>query len=207
MEQDPAARLRILIAEGRGKRFQQVTDAVASLGHEVVAHEMELAEVGEATARLKPEVAIVIVGESTEGALRMIGRIVQEAACPVIAVLAVQDRAFINEAAKRGIFAYIVDGEDPEEFQGSIDIVLRRFAEFTNLEGAFGRRAVTERAKGVLMERHSLDEHQAFALLRDHARRSNRKIVDIAEALLASHQLLSNSRTQEPHSAPSDLPE
>jgi hypothetical protein len=53
-----------------------------------------------------------------------------------------------------------------------IDIVLRRFAEYHDLEGAFGGRAVTERAKGILMERHSVDEADAFGMLRDHSRRT-----------------------------------
>ena len=44
--------------------------------------------------------------------------------------------------------------------------MLRRFAEFQDLEGAFGRRAVTERAKGILMERHAVDETAAFEMLR-----------------------------------------
>ena len=46
-------------------------------------------------------------------------------------------------------------------------IVLRRFAEYHDLEGAFGRRALTERAKGILMERHSIDEDRAFEMLRE----------------------------------------
>jgi AmiR/NasT family two-component response regulator len=163
---------------------------VRSLGHEVVAHETDLSEVGAATAALKPDVAFVVVGESGDEALRMIGKIVQEAACPVITILEVQDRAFVMEAAKRGIFAYIADGGDGDELQSSIDIVLRRFAEFHNLEGAFGRRAVTERAKGILMERHSIDEQEAFGMLREDARRTNRKIVDVAEAVLTTFRLL-----------------
>jgi hypothetical protein len=79
----------------------------------------------------------------------------------VIALLEAKDSEFVNEAAKRGIFAYITDG-DSEQLQSSIDVVLRRFAEYHNLEGAFGRRALTERAKGILMERHAVDEHGAF---------------------------------------------
>jgi len=108
----------------------------------------------------------------------------------VIAILDVPDRAFINEAAKRGIFAYISDGDDPEELQSSIDIVLRRFAEYHDLEGAFGRRAVTERAKGILMERHGIEEAAAFNMLRDHARSHNRKMVDVAEEIVSTHRLL-----------------
>jgi hypothetical protein len=48
------------------------------------------------------------------------------------------------------------------------------------------------------MERHSLDEQQAFHLLREHARRTNRKIADVAEAVLASHRLLSGGKEPMP---------
>ena len=55
--------------------------------------------------------------------------------------------------------------------QSAIDIVLRRFAEYHALEGGVRTPAVTERAKGILMERHDVDEHAAFNMLRDEARR------------------------------------
>jgi AmiR/NasT family two-component response regulator len=113
---------------------------------------------------------------------------VQEAACPVIALIHAPDPGFVREASKRGIFAYITDAEG--DWQSSIDIVLRRFAEYHDLEGAFGRRAVTERAKGILMERHSVDEATAFEMLRDHARAANRKLVDVAGAVVDGHRLL-----------------
>src|SRR5437764_14751322 len=183
-------RLRVLIANHLSERLDQVAEAVRGLGHGVLARRASLEEVGAATAAEKPDLAIVIVEESSEHALALIGRIVREATSPVIAVLDVEDREFIAEAAKRGIFAYIAGRTDPDELQSSIDVALRRFAEYHSLEGAFWRRAVTERAKGVLMERHSIDEQEAFNLLREHARRTNRKIVDVAEAVTATHRLL-----------------
>jgi AmiR/NasT family two-component response regulator len=183
--------LRILIAHERAERLTEVARAVITLGHEVVERSIGIGDVGRATIEERPDVAIVIVGpDSGPQALRSIDTIVKEAACPVIAILDVQDRAFINEAAKRGIFAYIADGKDPEELQSAIDIVLRRFAEYHALEGAFGRRAVTERAKGILMERHGIDEQAAFHMLRDHARRHNRKMVDVAQEIVSTHRLL-----------------
>jgi len=132
---------------------------------------------------------LVVVGEN-DGSLAMIERIVKEAACPVIAILDVEDAAFVDQAARLGIFAYIADGMDEQELQSSIDIALRRFAEYHALEGAFGRRALTERAKGILMERHDLSEQEAFNMLRDHARRSSRKVVDIAQSVVESRSLL-----------------
>jgi response regulator NasT len=72
----------------------------------------------------------------------------------------------------------------------ALDITLRRFAEYHDLQGAFGRRAQTERAKGILMERHQIGERQAFAMMRDHARRGGHKLIDIAQAINSGHVIL-----------------
>jgi len=181
--------LRVLIANERRDRLALVVPIVAALGHEVIAREIDVEDVGPVTVRERPDVALVGLGESSDHALGLIEKIVQEAACPVIALLHASDRTFVREASKRGVFAYITDA-DSLDWQSSIDIVLRRFAEYHELEGAFGRRAVTERAKGILMERHSVDEAAAFDMLREHSRSTNRKLVDIASAVVDGHRLL-----------------
>lgn len=181
--------LRVLIANQRPERLELVTNLVQALGHQVVARELEVEEVGEVTRRERPDVALVGLGESSEHALELIGKIVHEAACPVIALLEQADSEFVNEAAKRGIFAYLTDG-DPDQLQSALDIVLRRFAEYHNLEGAFGRRAMIERAKGILMAIHGVDEQQAFEMLRSDSQHNGRKLVDLAEAVVHSHRLL-----------------
>jgi AmiR/NasT family two-component response regulator len=195
MDEGGPDRLRILVSDGQGHRLDEVLKSLTELGHEVVG-QTELGEVAAASASVRPDAAIVIVGESTERALDLIGRIVTEAACPVIAILDLEDEAFIRQAAKRGIFAYITLGRDAAALQSSLDVVLSRFAEYQGLEGAFARRAITERAKGILMERHSTDEKRAFEMLRDEARRSNRKIVDVAEAVAMSVNLLPRSQAE-----------
>ena len=181
--------LRVLIANERSDRLDYVTGVVVSLGHEVVARSIEVGEVASVTRRERPDVALVGLGDSSDHALELIGEIVHQAACPVITLLETDDHVFIGEAARRGVFAYITD-TDRSQLQDSIEIVLRRFAEFQNLEGAFGRRAIIERAKGILMERHSVDEDDAFDMLRTHARSANRKLVDIAAAVVDGHRLL-----------------
>jgi response regulator NasT len=182
-------RLRVLIANERKDRLALVAPIVAGLGHEVIAREIDVADVGAVTARERPDVALVGLGESSQHALDLIDKIVREAACPVIVLLHAPDPAFVKEASKRGVFAHISDN-DVEDWQSSIDIVLRRFAEYHDLEGAFGRRAVTERAKGILMERHSIDENAAFEMLRERSRADNRKLIDLATAVVDGHRLL-----------------
>jgi len=146
--------LRVLIANERKDRLALVAPIVAALGHEVITREIELEDVGVVTARERPDVALVGLAQSSDHALGLIEKIVGEATCPVILLIDDPDPAFVKEASKRGIFAYITDAE-AEDWQSSIDIVLRHFTEYHDLEGAFGRRAVIERAKGILMERHS----------------------------------------------------
>jgi AmiR/NasT family two-component response regulator len=191
--------LRVLIANERRDRLALVVPIVAALGHEVIAREIEVDDVGAVTARERPDVALVGLGESSDHALSLIEKIVQEAACPVIVLIHAPDPDFVREASKRGVFAYITDA-GAGDWQSSIDIVLRRFAEYHDLEGAFGRRATIERAKGILMERHSIDDTGAFDMLRDRSRAANRKLIDIAAAVVDGHPLLPK-QAQEPPGA------
>jgi response regulator NasT len=181
--------LRVLIANERKDRLAVVAPIVIALGHEVIAREIDIDEVGAVTARERPDVALVGLGDSSAHALGLIDKIVREAACPVIVLLHARDPEFIKEASKRGVFAHISDAE-VDDWQSAIDIVLRRFAEYHELEGAFGRRALTERAKGILMERHAIDEAGAFELMRETSRIENRKMIDLATAIVDGYRLL-----------------
>jgi AmiR/NasT family two-component response regulator len=104
-----ASHLRVLIANEKRDRLQQLAGVVAGLGHTVIARETDVGEVGPATAREHPDVALVGLGRSSEHALELISEIVHAAACPVSALLDGEDPAYVNEAAKRGVFAYIAD--------------------------------------------------------------------------------------------------
>jgi AmiR/NasT family two-component response regulator len=186
---DETQHLRVLIANERRDRLELVAEVITGLGHEVIASEVEVETIAEVTAREQPDVALVGLGLSTDHALHMIELIVRESFCPVIALLAAEEPAYIHEAAKRGVFAYIVD-TTPEELQSAIDITLQRFSEYHSLQGAFGRRAVIEQAKGILMARHSIDADKAFERLRDHSQHTGRKLSDVATAMVDSHLLL-----------------
>jgi len=191
MQAGSRRQLRILLADGQPESLDFVARMVVRLGHVVVAKETDIAVVAALSEQDPPDVAVVVVGESSRHALELIRQIVREATCPAIVLLRVEDSAFVDEAAACGVFAYIANGSMSDaQLEGAISVVLRRFAEYHDLQGAFGRRATTERAKGVLMERHSVDEQTAFAMLRDQARHGGRKLVEIAQAVLDAQALL-----------------
>ena len=158
---DRTHHLRVLIANERPDRLALLADVVTGLGHEVIASEIHVSEVAAVTSRDRPDVALVGLGESSEHALQLITEIVRGTFCPVIALLRGYDAEWIDEAAKRGVYAYIVDTR-PAELQSAIEITLRRFAELQDAQGAFERRnaeilhdaAVTQSRRRNVLELH-----------------------------------------------------
>jgi AmiR/NasT family two-component response regulator len=189
MADDERHHLRVLIANEKRSRLQILAQVVAGLGHEVIAREIDVASVGPATARERPDVALVGLVLDSDHALNLIAGIVRESSCPVIALLSASNPGYVREAARRGVFAYIVE-TNAEDLQSAIDVTLQRFAEYHSLQGAFGRRALIEQAKGILMARHSVNADRAFEMLRDHSQHNGRKLADVAAAVVESHLLL-----------------
>jgi response regulator NasT len=180
---------RVLIARDRHARLDPVADVVARLGHDAVVRQLGAADVADAIASEHPEVVLVGFGSSSEGLLELVSAFVNEASCPVIALLGDDDPDLIREAARRGVFACVVH-DDAADLEGAIDVAVGRFAEYHRLEEAFGRRAVIEQAKGILMERHAIDDAAAFTMLREHSQHTGRKLIAVAEGVVKSHQLL-----------------
>src|SRR5262245_52061611 len=190
MATDQTEPLRVFIANERDERLDVITGIVRKLGHDVIARNIGIEQVGPETRAELPDIALVGLGLDAEHALDQITEIVHEAACPVIALLDVSNPAYVTEAATRGVFAYVILDDDPQELQSALEIKLLRFAEFHNVEGAFGRRATIEQAKAILMERHGIPPDQAFKQLREHSQQTGRKLVDVAQAVIESHRLL-----------------
>lgn len=192
---EPEHHLQVLIANEQHARLETITAIVERLGHEIVGRDVEIADVGPLSRSTGAEIALVGLGLDGEHALEQISAIVQEAACPVIAVLDAEDPSYVHEAAKRGVFAYVIlDGDNTGELENALDITLRRFAEFRSLQGAFGRRAIIEQAKGILMERNCIDAEAAFALLKSHSQQNGHKLIHVAEAVTQTYSLLRSAR-------------
>ena len=195
MAPEAESRLQVLIANERDARLESITAIVERLGHDVLAGGVDIGQVGSLSRSTGAEVALVGLGLDGEHALEQISAIVHEAACPVIAVLDAKDTSYVSEAAKRGVFAYVIlDEDDTSELENALEITLRRFAEFRSLQGAFGRRAIIEQAKGIIMERNGIDAEAAFALLKAHSQKTGHKLIDVAEAVTQTHDLLPSAR-------------
>lgn len=189
--------IRILLANEREEDLRALGDVLDELGHEVMPFAVSVEEAIELIAREDPDLAFVVLDGDDEHGLALISETVEYAEGPVlVTVRQAESPRTIAQAADMGIAGY-VDSWAPEDVQGAIEVALRRHREerrltekVSQLESALERRAVIERAKGILMERHSVDERRAFELLREHARSSGRRVVEVAQSVLEGHALL-----------------
>ena len=196
--------LTVLLADEDERALERLCEVLQHLGHEVTPFAVSVQEATELILREDPDLTIVVVHQDDDHALALIAEAVEAASGPVIAQLRGRDDMdFVARAAERGIAAY-VESNDPRVVQASIEVTIRRYREAARLnekvqqlETALERRAVIERAKGILMDRHAITDKAAFQLMRDHARSGNRRVVEVAKAVVEGHALLPARGAQE----------
>ena len=190
--------LRILAADEDEGTLRATDDLLSGLGHTVTGHVVNVSRVGDLIASEDPDLSVVVVDDDDDHALDLIEEICEYARGPIIVLLGTHDPTFVRSAAERGIDAF-ARPKFEEEVQGAIELAMKRHGErrrlteqVEQLESALERRGTIERAKGILMERHAVDERQAFELMRQQARRSNRRVIELAHAVADGHSLLPN---------------
>jgi AmiR/NasT family two-component response regulator len=189
--------LTVLLADEDEQALETLGGVLQRLGPDVTPFAVSVEEAAELIVREDPDLTIVVVHRNDDHALALIGESVELASGPVIAQLrGREDVDFVARAAERGISAY-VESNDPQHVQASIEVAIRRYREaarlnekVVQLESALERRAVIERAKGIVMERHGIGDRAAFERLRDHARNTNRRVVEVAQSVVDGHALL-----------------
>ncbi len=188
--------LRILAADEDEETLKATDVLLAGLGHDVTAHAVTVSQAGDLIAREDPDLSVVVVHDDDEHALELIEEICEYARGPLIVLLGTPDSSFVRNAAERGMDAFARPRFE-EEVQGAIELAMRRHGEtkrlieqVEQLQSALERRGTIERAKGILMERHGVDERAAFELMRQQARRSNRRVIELARAVADGHSLL-----------------
>jgi AmiR/NasT family two-component response regulator len=104
-----------------------------------------------------------------------------------VVVIAGSDSDLVRQATARGVAPLLTRAETVEE---ALALALRQMEEQDRLKRLMHERAQLERAKGILMERHKVNERDAHERMRRHARKLNLKLGDVADAVVTSYLLL-----------------
>ena len=190
--------LRIAVADDELDMREWFQQILPLLGHEVVAVSKTGRELVDACRLHRPDLVITDIKMPDMDGIEAATQIYKDSPLPVILVSAYHDPEFISRAENDHILGYMVKPIKQADLEPAIAIAMRRFEQFqalrkeaADLKQALEDRKVIEKAKGILMKKAALDEHNAFRRLQKLASDKNRKLIDIAQMILTAEEALS----------------
>ena len=189
--------LRILIADDESIRLLSLHKQLAALGHNVVAEASTGDEAVTLAASALPDLAILDIKMPVMDGIEAAEKITQARPIPIILLTAYDEAQLVERAAHANISAYLMKPVAEEDLLPAITLALARFRQFqalrqevADLREALEARKIIERAKGILMRRLNLTEEEAFRRLQKQSQDSNRKLAQVAEAIVVADQFL-----------------
>jgi response regulator NasT len=189
--------LRILIADDESIRVLSLRGQLTALGHEVIAEASNGEEAVALAYSRRPDLAILDIKMPMMDGIEAAQRITQSHPIPIILLTAYSEEQLVERAAQANISAYLMKPVAEEDLMPAITLALTRFRQFqalhrevADLREALEARKLIERAKGVLMRRLNLTEEEAFRRLQRQSQETNRKLAQVAEAIVVADQML-----------------
>jgi response regulator NasT len=189
--------LRIVIVDDSGLRASVLEEGLREAGYDDIQLVPPLGPWVARLERMAPDVVLMDLGSPSRDTLEEMLVVSRALARPIAMFVDQSDDAMIGAAIDAGVSAYVVDGLRKERARPILDLAIRRFNAFARMQAeldeartALSERKTIDRAKAILMENRSLSEADAYALLRTTAMNQNRRLADVAEALITAHSLL-----------------
>jgi response regulator NasT len=187
--------LRIAVADDELDMRDYFATILPLLGHEVVAVSSNGKALVDACRATRPDLIITDIKMPDMDGIDAAAQIYRDRPVPIILVSAFHDAEFIRRAEADHILAYLVKPIKQADLEPAIAIATRRFEQFealrkeaTDLKQALEDRKVIEKAKGLLMKKTGLDEHDAFRRLQKLSSDRNLKLIEIAKMLLTAEE-------------------
>jgi response regulator NasT len=187
--------MRILLAEDETIIRLDLRGLLERAGHEVVAEARDGEEAVSLARELEPDLAVMDVKMPRVDGIEAARRMLEERPIPIVMLTAFGQRELVERAAEVGVYGYLVKPFREQDVVPAIETARARHAELLevraeadSLQEALVARKAIERAKGLLMQKESLSEADAFARLRKASQVSGRPLVVIAEAVIATFE-------------------
>ena len=176
--------MRVLVVDESPERAELLREGLRQAGHEVTATLSSPVALLKTIDQLAPDVIVIDTESPSRDVLEHLVVMSQHTPRPVVMFSSDATPETIRNVVRAGVSAYVVDGLSKERIKSIIDVAVARFENFQGLRVELAERKVIERAKGLLMKSHGLDEESAFALLRKTAMDRKLKLAEVARDLL-----------------------
>jgi response regulator NasT len=191
------AALKIVIVDDSPVRGAIIEEGLREAGY---AHVLRIAGTEGLLARIyaiDPDVILIDLENPSRDILEQMFQVSRVVKRPVAMFVDQSDTASIQASVDAGVSAYIVDGLRKDRIKYILDTCIMRFNAFARLQDELERtklmledRKVIDRAKGILMKAKSITEDEAYALMRRAAMNENKKIAEIAQAVITAAEML-----------------
>ncbi|HTZ08635.1 MAG TPA: response regulator [Acidimicrobiales bacterium] len=189
---------RVVIAEDEAIIRLDLKEILEAEGYEVVGETGRGDEAVELVAEHEPDLAILDVKMPGIDGIEAARRISAEQRVAVLILTAFSQRNLIEDARDAGVAAYLVKPFQRGELVPAIEVALARFEEYTAIEEEYARlsqevanltdkletRQMVDRAKGVLMDRHGMEEGEAFRFIQRTAMDRRSLMKDVASEVV-----------------------
>ncbi|MFN8534362.1 MAG: response regulator [Dehalococcoidia bacterium] len=189
--------LRVVIADDEALRLLSLRQQLEGMGHQVVGEATTGEEAVLLARELKPDLIIMDIRMPVMDGIDAAKQITAERPVPIVLVTAYSEKSLAERAADAGIFAYLMKPVSEADLLPAIILATSRFDEFRelrtdidDLREALEARKLIEQAKGILMNRRNLTEQEAFRRMQTQSQNENRKLVDIARAIIMADKML-----------------
>jgi AmiR/NasT family two-component response regulator len=189
--------LRVLIAEDEALTRTILRARLEKLGHRVVAEAENGVQAVEAANTAKPDVIIMDIRMPEMDGIEAARQIVEQNPCAILFLTAFSEDTLVEKAGETGALAYLMKPFRKEDLAPALEVAVRRFRqiqgqskEITELKDSLESRKLIERAKGILMDRHGLNEDEAFKRIHFQARNQNKKMKEIAQSIITASELM-----------------
>ena len=183
---------RIVIAEDEAIIRLDLRETLEEEGYEVVADTGRGDTAIELVRQHQPDVAIFDVKMPGLDGLDAARVVSAEKICPVVMLTAFSQREVIEQARDAGALAYLVKPFQKTDLVPAIELAIGRFLEMKTLSGErdaldeqLELRKLLDRAKGILIDQHSLTEQAAFDFIQKMAMSKRMRMRDVAAAVLS----------------------
>ena len=189
--------VRIVIIDESAARASIIEEGLREAGLENLSILTEREGMVAALVALEPDVVLINLEHPSRDALEESFLISRSLRKPIAMFVDQSDEDMTTAAIDAGVSAYVVDGFRKERVKAIVDLAVRRFQAFSRLQDELteartqlAERKTIDQAKSILIERRGLSEPEAYKLLRNHAMQSNRRIAEVAQALITAETML-----------------
>jgi response regulator NasT len=184
-------------SDTEAERSRSLRIGLLEHGYNIVAVLPADAYLPDRVAQIGPDMIIVDAESNARDTLEHVVMATRDERRPIVLFTQDEDMSHVGAAIAAGVTAYVVAGLAPERVKPVLDVAMARFQheealkrELADARAELSDRKVIDRAKGLLMSRHSMSETEAYARLRKTAMDKGLKLADVAQRILDVADLL-----------------